>query len=373
MIRRQNTRQPQQAKRRGFTLIELLVVISIIAVLMSLILPAVQNAREAGRRTECLNNLRNLGLAMHNYATTNNGDLPAYGYFPNDISTSTPSSTILQGRSWVVELLPFLDQAAIGDRWDNRATFDLSTIAAGSVSDTPNDVLARAELNVLKCASRTDNNQTLSYVVNAGFGDNITDCTASTLASLTGHNFNLIPFDFDLDGTTTAADTRLGRDCGVFHAEFSYNDGSVAIASRGESQTLDSFRDGSGNTILISESLNSGSVNGAPTSWADPNALSCTFLFPFYNGMATLRNAANDPSQFGGVNPFPNGSRTGPVGSAPFLSSNHPGQVQIVTGEGGARGLSDDVNGDVYIRLVTPSATRQRAGFQVETPIISEF
>src|SRR5258707_3819519 len=87
------------ARRSGFTLIELLVVISIIAVLMSLILPAVQSAREAGRRTQCLNHIRNLALAMANRAaTTPDGELP---YLDDG------------GYNWPVCLLAYLDRGDI--------------------------------------------------------------------------------------------------------------------------------------------------------------------------------------------------------------------------------------------------------------------
>jgi len=100
--------------RRGFTLIELLVVIAIIAVLIALLLPAVQAAREAARRAQCINNLKQLGLGVHNYISTNNCFPPLMGNFNRAATGATP----LEGQgdwplSWAVALLPNLEQTAI--------------------------------------------------------------------------------------------------------------------------------------------------------------------------------------------------------------------------------------------------------------------
>lgn len=92
-----------QWKRAGFTLIELLVVIAIIAVLVALLLPAVQQAREAARRSQCKNNLKQLGLALHNYHDT-------YNYFPPLESGGLVAQTRL---SATIMLLPFIDQAPL--------------------------------------------------------------------------------------------------------------------------------------------------------------------------------------------------------------------------------------------------------------------
>ena len=100
---------PANAKDRGFTLIELLVTIAIIAILIALLLPAVQQAREAARRTQCKNNLKQIGLALHNY---------------HDVHRTFPIGARWQrgvGPSWMVGLLPFIEQQNLYDRFDMDA------------------------------------------------------------------------------------------------------------------------------------------------------------------------------------------------------------------------------------------------------------
>jgi prepilin-type N-terminal cleavage/methylation domain-containing protein/prepilin-type processing-associated H-X9-DG protein len=97
------------AKRRGFTLIELLVVIAIIGVLIALLLPAVQAAREAARRSQCVNNLKQIGLAIHNYHSQTNA-LPPSGERGGGDSISEPNQ---QTFSMKVRLLPFLEQVPV--------------------------------------------------------------------------------------------------------------------------------------------------------------------------------------------------------------------------------------------------------------------
>ena len=117
----------KNCRRRGFTLIELLVVIAIIAVLIALLLPAVQQAREAARRTQCKNNLKQMGLAIHNYESTYSC-LPTAG---EGLDLGKPFTKRIFTTSFFIQVLPYIDQSPLYNQFNfsmhysNAANFSL--------------------------------------------------------------------------------------------------------------------------------------------------------------------------------------------------------------------------------------------------------
>jgi prepilin-type N-terminal cleavage/methylation domain-containing protein/prepilin-type processing-associated H-X9-DG protein len=149
-----DTRHPRSV--RAFTLIELLVVISIISVLIALLLPAVQAAREAARRAQCLNNMRQVGLAMHNYHSTH--DIFPPGYISSTQGNQPNGTELGPGWGWGSMLLSALDQTAIM----SATNFSLLTTDAGS------HTVRRTILNIFLCPSNSGGSSLLSITDAAG-------------------------------------------------------------------------------------------------------------------------------------------------------------------------------------------------------------
>ena len=144
-------------RHRGFTLIELLVVIAIIAVLIALLLPAVQQAREAARRSQCKNNMKQLGLALHNYHDTHSRFPP--GASMEGVSGSCPDVAYANHRApYSVLILPFMDQANLYNKFNFSQTFGINYEIPGSAT---NDPLQKSTVTAFLCPS--DPNATGSY------------------------------------------------------------------------------------------------------------------------------------------------------------------------------------------------------------------
>lgn len=222
--------------QRGFTLVELLVVIAIIGVLVALLLPAVQAAREAARRMSCSNNVKNIVLAMHNYAEANK-------QFPIGARASQGN----YGQSWTIGLLPYIEQDALYQLWNHNAQW---TTNAPQVTN-PQPLM----LNIYRCPSSP-----LGKFVNAASPSGakvmqvnyvgISGCTNSSDSSNSG-GFNNVAF---------SAAGRLG---GSANPGFISSNGVL----HPDSQTSfgDLTKDGTSNTMFIGEQgdfMRSGSATG---------------------------------------------------------------------------------------------------------------
>jgi prepilin-type N-terminal cleavage/methylation domain-containing protein len=148
--RSSSCRRIRRPAARGFTLVELLVVITIIAILIALLLPAVQAAREAARKSQCGNNLKQIGLGLHNYTQARTvfppGCIVSQGGYPefDPFGEAGPSPSVPNphGTSWMLQILPYIEQDAIFSSWNFK------TNVAG------NAALAQKDIRVFYCPTR---------------------------------------------------------------------------------------------------------------------------------------------------------------------------------------------------------------------------
>lgn len=318
-------------RRRGFTLIELLVVIAIIAILIALLLPAVQQAREAARRTQCRNNLKQLGLAMHNYHDV-------YGSLPPGTGGTGPfgvAGTNLGHLSGVVMLLPYLDQGAL---WKRIAEAPNQGGHPGRITFPHPD----SDIPVLLCPSSPTPTRQVSATDDWG-------PSRSYLVSLGDETQ-----DYFTTATTPPGPTQL-RGAFTYLATFQFRD----------------FTDGTSNTLVMAEREHgaTGNPNGIrgrivwPIAGIETNPSMClaTVSNGEYNvtGIPIRRMGFSWAGGWSNINWVttilpPNGPSCGNFGPAWFgvmsASSLHTGGVQILLGDGSVRFISENIDtGDLTL------------------------
>ena len=294
-------------RRQGFTLIELLVVISIIGILVGLLLPAVQSAREAGRRAQCQSNMHNIALAILSYINTNNSFPPAGEFgedpvntLPNDATTSVinnwiSSPTKATGApmySWVVPILPYMENQELYNQWSmfsgsgttsvsvpyydgfNPASV-VATLSAGQAS---NYKIGSTAIGILKCPddnTAQPNQGNLSYVVNGGFAlwHAVPYGWAGSQQDGGGTPLSI---GWAPSGSSSAVSAGVCQKLGVFFLESTFPQGTGLKPSWNLRSTPNNIVDGSSSTIMAGENTLAGYSTGTQysgtfeTNWSCP-------------------------------------------------------------------------------------------------------
>jgi prepilin-type N-terminal cleavage/methylation domain-containing protein/prepilin-type processing-associated H-X9-DG protein len=225
--------------RHAFTLVELLVVIAIIGIMMGLLLPAVQKIRESAARMKCSNNLKQIGLALHNYHDTLNRFPPGY-IDGNKDPLSTPDNDVGPGWGWGAFLLPFLEQ----DNLYKQIDFTQGVLTGN------NALLAQTPLTIYQCPA--DGNQDPFPVYDSTFANPIVTLAHANYVGCNGwlECFNGAGGNYQGGVGTDGLPGPLGQACrGVFY--------------RNSKSTFASVTDGTSSTILAGER----SSNHAPSTW----------------------------------------------------------------------------------------------------------
>ena len=353
----------------GFTLIELLVVISIIGVLVSLLLPAVQSAREAARRAQCVNNLKQIGIALFNYENSIGAFPPGYIDYQNN-PNNTPDLDMGPGWGWAAMSLPFLEQQTLY----NAINFSLD------IRSPSNSTAVVTSLTVFQCPSDGYNPQPCILYDNT-FTNPIITVAHSNYAAVCGWeecfmNAGGNPQPFYLnnndpnDSPITAGDptdgiTGMGVACG-------FGPAGIGIFWRNSNTRIASVTDGLSNTLAIGERCTAhspstwvGAVTGArvpawmaTVPWTTPNT-------PPSQCQNQGNGTAYDNADFNEALCLGHGDFThkpnsdNPIYDPDVFWSMHPGGCNFLFADGSVHFLKSTIYGGTYQYMMT------RAGGEV--------
>lgn len=275
---------------RGFTLIELLVVIAIIAILIALLLPAVQQAREAARRTQCKNNLKQIGLALHNYHDVAN-EFPAALYSSgrrNSASYYSGNNTVKNVTGWMM-LLPYMDQATLYNQYDfNQSAVNSNPYGMPIATINPTNAdLVNTKIAMLECPSHDEAGAT-GISSSSVWYPRVPETRRTSYLFATG-----VFTDYDTPWKTNKGDYRQG-----------------AFGNDGAAKMRD-LRDGSSNVILVGE------------SWGGSTYKTSHYYGPW--GLSGAHTSAHGRVLAAGIG----GSCTSPADDFCYTTGNYPARFRI--------------------------------------------
>ncbi len=340
------SQSPQRQSRpaAGFTLVELLVVIAIIGVLVALLLPAVQAAREAARRSQCTNNLHQMGIGVNNYVAAK-GELPA-GYARTE---SLPANVKFVKHGLFADILPFMEGGAAYDQTD----FDYYKTSVASVHNDPaRDVVVPAYL----CPSWPDP----PVISSAPAGYEYQNGAVVTYSGVAGALAEGVPFfntsfgPLPESGGVFAMKQVAGAGAG---GPFG---GGTSLKTVGHTRQLKEITDGLSNTLMIGEFVHRDCCFDQFKEDA-PGNVRPWYLAGFEDGPYAMKVIQYPPNVCVVRNPANCITTAIPFNHLP-MGSFHPGVTLFVNVDGSVRPISDDVDISVYKALATVDGGETNTG-----------